>query len=106
MHHGRLFHYEEEEGLDNPVIAKKIAKKGKRVLRKDRTCLAQLEEKLSMEIVELAVPILFKKVKMTLFELALLSWKLEDSHKARSQERMKGMMEWRDRRKEEEIADS
>ena len=60
-------------------MAKKIAKKRKRVLRKNKTSLFQLEEYLGIEFVELAVPRLFEEVKTNIFKTALSSWKLDDS---------------------------
>ena len=61
----------EEEGLNNETMAKKTAKKRKRILRKDRTSLSQLEEELGMEFVELAVPRTFEEVKTNVLETAL-----------------------------------
>ena len=60
-------------------MAKKIAKKRKRVLRKNKTSLFQLEEYLGIEFVELAVPRLFEEVKTNIFKTALSSWKLDNS---------------------------
>ena len=70
-----------EEELDNEVIAKKMPRKGKRVLRKHGTSLSQLEEELGLGFVELAVPRPFEKVKTNVFETAPPNWKLEDSRK-------------------------
>ena len=68
----------EEEELGNKTIAKKTARKGKKVLRKDGTRLSQLEEELSLGFMELVVPRPFKEVKTNVFETAPLNWKLED----------------------------
>ena len=70
---------EEEEGSDNEVIAKKTAKKEKRVVRKDRTSLSQLEEEMEVGFIELAVPRLFEEVKTNISKTAPPSWKLKDS---------------------------
>lgn len=96
----------EEEGLENEMIEKKTAKKGKRVLRKDCITISQLEEELGMAFIEPALSRHFEKVKTNVFETAPSSWKLEDSHRAWSQEGMKGKIEWKGKRRKEEIEDS
>ena len=83
----------EEEGSDDKTIAKKMAKKGRRVLRKDGTSLFQLEEELGMGFVELAILRCFEKVRINVYKTVPPSWKLEDFQKECSQEGMKGTME-------------
>ena len=46
----------EEKGSDNKTMVHKTAKKGKRVLRRDETSLAQLEEELGMGFIASALP--------------------------------------------------
>ena len=70
---------EEEEGSDNKVMAKKTARKGKRVLKKNSTRLSQLEEEMELGFIEPAVPIPFKEVKENIFEPTPPGWSLEDS---------------------------
>ena len=50
----------EEEGLENETIAKKTARKGKKVLRKHRTSLLQLEKPLGIGFIKPAVPKVFE----------------------------------------------
>ena len=51
-------------------MAKKMAKKKKKVLRNDRTSLSQMEEEMHMGFIELAVPRPFKEVKTNIFKTA------------------------------------
>lgn len=75
-------------------------------MRKDGTSLAQLEEDLGLGFIELAVPRLFEEVKTNVFETAPPRWKLDDLQNGWSQEEMKRMIKWKERRKKEEIEDS
>ena len=68
----------EEEGSENETIARKIAKRRKRVLRNNRVSLSELEG-LGIEFVELVVLRMFQKVKTNVFKSAPPNWKLEDS---------------------------
>ena len=97
---------EEEEGSDNETMAKKTARKGKKILRKDGTSLLQLEEELGPRYMELAVPRPFEEVKTNVFEMASPGWKLEDSQKGWSQERKEESTEWRKVGRSTEIEDS
>ena len=69
----------EEECFNAETMARKIVRKEKRVHRKDEISLSQLEEELQVGFVELTVLRPFEKVKKNVFEMALPSWKLEDS---------------------------
>ena len=89
----RIEGIEEGDGSDNETMAKKMARKGKRVLRKDGTSLSQLEEELGLGFIELAVPRPFEKVKTNVFETAPPGWLLDDSQMGWSQVGKKGMME-------------
>ena len=75
-------------------MAKKMVRKGKRVLRKDGTSLSQLEKQLGMDYVEPAVPRAFEEVKTNVFKRAPPNWKLDDFQKGWSQEEKRGTMEW------------
>ena len=66
----RMMGIEKEEGSDNETIARKMAKKGKRILKKDGVSLSQMEEEMEMGFVEPAVPRLFEKVKTNIFKTA------------------------------------
>ena len=92
--------------MDKETMARKTAKKGKRVLRKNGTSLSQVEEQMRIGFVEPAISRRFEEVKTNIFETALLSWKLDDFQKGWSQEGMKGTMEWEGKRRKEEITDS
>lgn len=59
-----------------------------------------------MGFVEPAVPRPFKEVKTNIFETVPLGWKLENSQKGWSQEKMRGTMEWEENVRKEEMADS
>ena len=97
---------EEEGGLDNETMAKKMAKKGKRVLKKDGTSLAQMEEELGLEFIEPVVPRLLEEVKSNILETALLRWKLEDSQKGWRQKESKRTTRRKGEAGNEEIKDS
>ena len=75
----RMEEIKEEDGSNNETIAKKTARKGKKVLRKDRTSLSQMEEELRLGFMKPAVPRPFEEVKTNVFETALPNWKLDDS---------------------------
>ena len=60
----------EEEGSDNETMARKTAKKWKKVLRQNGRSLSQLEEDLEMGFLELVVPRQFEEVKTSVFERA------------------------------------
>ena len=87
-------------------MAKKMVRKGKRVLRKDKMSLSQLEEELGLSFVEPVVSRPFEKVKTNVFEKAPPGWKLKDSQKGWSQEEKKGSMEWEEGGRNAEIVDS
>ena len=74
----RMEEITKEKRLNNEPIAKKTARKGKRVVRKDSTSLSQLEENLGMEGVELVVLRPFEEVKTNVFETTLPGWNLDD----------------------------
>ena len=103
----RMWGRAEEKGSDNETMARKIAKKGKSLQKKDEISLSQLKEYLGMGFVELVVPIPFEEVKTKVFKTAALSWKLEDFQKGWRRENRNGKMdrEGKDRRKHE-IRDS
>ena len=96
----------EEEGSENETILKKMARKGKSILRRDKTSLSQLEEDLGVGFVKPAVPRPFEEVRKNVFEAAATSWKLDDSQSWWSQEGMEGTMRWKDGKGKEEIEDS
>ena len=60
----------EEEGSDNKVMAKKVAKKGKQVLRKNRRKVSQLEKELEVGFIETGVTRSFVKVRANGYESA------------------------------------
>lgn len=92
--------------MDNETMAKKMAKKGKRVLKKDGTSLAQMEEELGLEFIEPVVPRLLEEVKSNILETALLRWKLEDSQKGWRQKESKRTTRRKGEAGNEEIKDS
>ena len=83
----------EEEESYNEIMAKKTAKKGKRVLKKDGMSLSQLREELGLGFVKPAVLKPFEKVKVNVFGVAPPGWKLEDFQNGWSQEEKKKSME-------------
>ena len=97
---------EEEEGAENKTMLRKTKKNRKRVRRKKRISISQLEEETGGGFIELAVPRLFEEVKANIFETAPPSWKLEQAQKRCSHEDLKGTIEWEGMKGIEEIGNS